>query len=209
MVRGGHGVMESMLGSWRRMAVTATLLVVLFVVTIAGASILGPLRRTSLPGHSYPPAGYVQNPFSKDPDDLLSLADVARVKADVLADGDFEVRAFAEGDQSMLARADTGNRLARLHAILDVNNAIGIVQQEQDNRSSIVVGRHPDPRAPSVMWCVQESGDSTLVDIAKADGRELRTQRYRFEGKFWLTRVGDRYLITDAEVTNQTLTTGE
>ena len=175
---------------------------------IGVASTSGPLRHTSFPGHPYPPSGFVHNPFSSNPDDLLSVADVARVRADLLADGDAELEAFAAGDRSALSRADTGNRLTRLKQLLDENDANGIVQQEQDSRGSIVVGRLPDPRDPSVTWCVQESGTSTLIDIAKSGGKQLRIQRYRFAGRFWLARVGDRYLITDADVGNQSLTNG-
>jgi hypothetical protein len=204
----GRGMAGLPVSSWRATLITAVVIVALFAVVIGVASTYGPLRHTSFPGHPYPPAGYVQNPFSSNPDDLLSAADVARVRTDLLADGDSELRAFALGDKSVLSQADVGNRLTRLEQILDENDANGIVQREQDNRGSIVVGRLPDPRDPSITWCVQETGTSTLTDISKSGGQQLRVQRYRFEGRFWLSKVGDHYLIADADVTNQSLTSG-
>jgi len=195
--------------SWMRTAVTAALLPALFAMALALASTLGPLRHTGFPGHPYPPPGYVRNPFSSDPGDLLSSADVARVRADLLGDGDVELRAFATGDGSQLARADAGDRLARLRQLVANNEFSGIIQQEQDSRSSLVVGRLRDSRDPSVTWCAQERGITTLIDVAKAGGQRLQTRRYRFEGRFWLARFGDRYLITDADVVNQSLPDGE
>ena len=198
--------MNAVLESWPRTALIAILLLALFTVVVVLVSLAQPLRHTSFPGHPYPPPGFTVNPFSSDKDDLISVSEAARVKADLLADGDAEVEAFARDDRSVLERADTGNRLALLRRLLEENSQAGIVQQERDSRDRIVVGRLADPREPSVTWCVEENGTSTVIDIAKSSLVQLRTRSYRFEGRFWLTRMGDRYLIADAEITNRPLT---
>jgi hypothetical protein len=202
MVRAGRGVMDMALGSWRRTAIVGVLLVVLFVAVIVLATAVGPLRRTSFPGHPYPPNGSVQNPFSSDPDDLLNAGDVARVRVDFEADGRLELDAFAKGDVAILQGADAGGRLQTLQQLIVQNNAIGIVQRYQNHAQNIVVGRHVAPTGSATTWYIEERGTASLSDVAKASGQVLRTQDYSFDGRFWLAKVGDHYLITDAAISN-------
>jgi hypothetical protein len=165
-----------------------------------------PIR--SFPGHPYPPAGYVQDPFSTNPDDLLSTADVARVRSDFGRDGRVELDAFATGDAGVLSQGDTGGRLQALRQLVAQNSAAGIVQRYENHIASIVVGRRATPAGSSVTWSVDEHGTAALTDVAKATGRVLRTQTYSFDGRFWLAMVGGRYLITDAAISNEPSTGG-
>jgi hypothetical protein len=183
--------------------VAAILLVGLFVAALALAATFGPLRHTSFPGHPYPPPGYYVNPFSKQPSDLVNAAEAARVRADFVQDGNIELDAFAGADPSGLDRSDTGNSLLRLRELVRQDVGAGVLRRYDNHIDSVVVGRLPDPASPSTSWCVEEAGHSTLLTVAKSSGQVVSTQSYRFEGKFWLARVADRYLITDAEVSNQ------
>src|SRR2546423_5893528 len=88
-----RGIAGLPVGSWRATLITAALVVVLFGAVIALATAYGPLRHTSFPGHPYPPAGYVENPFSSNSDDLLSAADVARVRSEFDRDSQIDLRA--------------------------------------------------------------------------------------------------------------------
>jgi len=202
-------VVEKVLGGWLRTAAAGLVLLALFLSILVLLRAPDLLQYSSFPGHPYPPMGFTRNPFSSDPHDLISAAEATRVRTDLLADGQVELEAFGRGDKSLLTRADTGDRLALLQRLIDENTAAGIVQQEQDSRDSIVAGKLPDPRDPTVTWCVRETGTTTVTDIANSNGQQLRTRRYRFEGTFWLARVGGRYLIKDAEITNQPMPMGE
>jgi len=192
-------------GSWRRTLVVAVVLVGLVAAGLIYVGGPGPLRQVSYPGHPYPPAGYYANPFGRS-DDLVNAGDAQRVKEDFLNDGAIELEAFQRGDASLLARSDTGNSLARLQVLLQQDHAAGVVRRYDNHVEKVVVGRLSDSASPSVTWCVEEMGTSTLTTIRKSNGQAVDTQSYRFDGKFWLVRVGDRYLITDAEVSNQPTT---
>jgi hypothetical protein len=87
-------------------------------------------------------------------------------------------------------------------------NAAGTAQRYDNHVERIVVGRLPAPSGTTVMWCVEERGAATLTDVSRASGQVLRTQSYRFDGRFWLARVGDRYVITDAAITNTPMAGG-
>src|SRR5437879_1232428 len=103
---------DAVLGSWTRTAAVAAVILIAFLVVavlvITGR--LGDLRYTNIPlVHPYPPAGYYQNPFNPgDRGDLVSAAQAARVKADLVSDGLTELRAVEAGDSSLVAQADTG-----------------------------------------------------------------------------------------------------
>jgi len=197
-VRASRSVAATIVGSGRRLVASAAMLV---VVAVAGT--LGPLRHASFPGHPYPPSGYVLNPFSTNPDDLLSVADIARVRAAFEQDGQAELDAFARGDAGGLSLADAGARLHTLQQLIAQNNAAGIVQRYENHVESVLVGRRASPDSASIAWHVEEKGTTRLTDAAKATGRVLGTQSYRFNGRFWLAMIGGRYLITDAAVLNE------
>jgi hypothetical protein len=201
-------VADVMLGSWKRTLLAAAVIVVVVVGAVAGLATFGDLRHASLPGHPYPPAGYERNPFSPNPDDLMRVADAKRVKASFQEDGSIELDAFARGDASMLGRADRGGRLSTLQGLIEQNNAAGIVQRYGNRVEQLLVGRLPAPGTTTVMWCVEERGTATLTDVRRASGQIERTQRYRFEGRFWLASAGDRYVVTDAAITNTPLAGG-
>jgi hypothetical protein len=185
-------------GSWRATLITAVVIVALFAVVIGVASTYGPLRHTSFPGHPYPPAGYVQNPFSSNPDDLLSRADVARLRSEFDRDGQIDLQAVATGDTTVLSQARTGNALDSLRKLIDGNNAQGIAEREQVKDDAVIVGQLPDPGGPSqVKWCVEERGTGTITYFVKSTGTVVRTQTIPFDYRTWLAQVGDRYLITD------------
>jgi hypothetical protein len=193
---------DLVVGSWRRTAAIAVVIVAVAGVAVAYFGGFGPLRQANYPGHPYPPPGYTANPFG-GPGDLISASDAQRVKEDLLNDGALEVQAFQRGDSSLLAQSDTGNSLARLQVLVQQDAAAGVVRRYDNQVQRVVVGQTPDRASPSVTWAVEEMGQATLTTIRKSNGQAVDTQHYRFDGKFWLVKVGDRYLITDAEVTNQ------
>ena len=193
---------DLLLGSWRRTLIAAGVLVAVFAGVFVVVATLGDLRHANFPGHPYPPAGFYRNPLPGQ-DELVNAAEAARVKADFERDGQLELQAFAQGNGALLSEADTGNSLTRLKQLLDQNTAQGIVRSYQNHVDHVSVGRLADPVTPGVSWCVEERGETRVIDTAKANGRQISTQTYRFAGRFWLARVGDRYLITDADVTNQ------
>jgi hypothetical protein len=204
----GRGPADLALGSWRRTLLVAVAMAAIFAGVVAAVATFGDLSHTSFPGHPYPPAGYYRNPFSTDPGDLVSAADAARVRASFQADGAIELDAFARGDATALPQADAGGRLATLQRLVEQNNAAGTVQRYDNHIDGVVVGRLAAPGSSTVTWSVEERGTATLTDISRADGRVVRTQRYRFDGRFWLARAGDRYVITDASIVNTLLAGG-
>src|SRR5438046_1789356 len=121
-VRAGRGMAGLPLGSWRATLITAAVIVVLFVVVIGVASTYGPLRHTSFPGHRFPPAGYVVNPFTNSPDDLLSTSDVARVRAEFDRDSRIDLQAVATGDTGVLSQARAGAALDSIRTLVETNN---------------------------------------------------------------------------------------
>ncbi len=196
---------DLVLGSWQRTLIAAAAIVAVFAVVIVVTTKLGDLQHANFPGHQYPPAGFYRNPVPGG-DELVNAAEAARVKADFQRDGQAEVDAFALGDPAPLTQFDAGGHLTRLRQVIDQNNAAGVVQRYENHVDSLVVGRCTAPTDPSVQWCAVEKGSAKLVDVAKSSGQVLRTQTYRFDGKFWLAKAGDRYLITDAAISNQPLT---
>ena len=162
---------------------------------------LSDLRHASVPFRPYPPAGYAYNPFDPgNKDDLINVAEANLVKADLLADGDLELRALAIGDASLLERSTTGNFLSKLRQRLAQDTATGIYEREENHLGLFVVGRLADPQASGVVWCVEEKGTGTTAEISRATGAVLRTSRFRSTSRFWLVRVGRHYLITDAQI---------
>jgi hypothetical protein len=201
MVRARRGVMDVALGSWRRTAIVGVLLVVVFTAVVLLATAVGPLRRTSFPGHPYPPTGYVQNPFSSNPDDLLNATDVARVRAEFERDSNIDLGAVESGDTAILSQARTGNALGSLRRLIDANTAQGIAEREQNSDDTATVGRLPDPNDPRrVTWCVEERGSGTTTYFMRSTGQTVRTESLSFDDRIWLVPVGVRYLITDVEV---------
>ena len=197
---------DTVAGSWTRTIAVAAVLVIVFLglAVLAVTGQLGDLRYANIPLiRPYPPAGYYQNPFNPgDRGDLINAADANRVKADLLRDGQAELDASVAGDPAALQTADTGNRLAKLRDVIAQDAAQGQVVKVTNHLDSVKVGRLQDPADPAIRWCVQESGTSVLTYISKANGQALRTQSFRFDGKFWLVLVGDRYLIADAQISN-------
>lgn len=195
---------DLVLGSWRRTLVAAAVILLAFAVVIAAATTFGDLRHANFPGHPYPPPGFYRNPFPGS-DELVNAAEAAQVKADFVRDGEAELDAFSRGDQTPLAQADAGGRLARLRQVIDQNNSAGIVQHFENRVESVVVGRRAAPTGSSITWFVEEKGTSTSTDLAKVSGQVLRKQSFRFDGKFWMAKVGDHHVITDAAITNEPL----
>jgi hypothetical protein len=210
--RSPRGVGDVFLGSWARTFIVAAVLLVAFalVAWLAVAGQLSDLRYANVPlVHPYPPAGYYQNPFNPtDRGDLINAAEANRVKADLTKDGDYELDAFGRGDPGPLARADTGRSLERLQALIAQNNSSGVVQRADTHLDSVVVGHLADPNDRSITWCIEEKGSATISHVAKSSGQVIRTQSYRFVGRYWLVQVDGRYLIADAQVNIQSGGTG-
>ena len=201
--RGLH-MREAVLGSWARTGLAAALvLVILGGIAVLGATgRLGDLRYANIPViHPWPPAGYYQNPFNPtDRGDLVNASDAAKVKGDLVSDGQVELRAYQTSDGSLLQGADTGNRLAKLRSALDQNHAAGVFEDFKNQLTTVRVGKLVDPNDSSVTWCVEEIGTSRITLTKAADGSVVQQFSISFDDKFWMKSVGGRYLITDAEV---------
>src|ERR1700738_5073402 len=79
--------------------------------------------------HPYPPAGYVQNPFNPgDKGNLINVAQAAQVKADLVQDGQPELKALARGDPNLAGQADTGRAKDTLLMLIAKNNAAGVIE---------------------------------------------------------------------------------
>lgn len=191
-------------GSRTRFLITASVLLLLWLVFVwfAATGRLAELRYLNVPLlHPYPPAGYVQNPFNpSDKGDLISVGEAARVKADLLRDGVAELSAAAQGDTGKLAGALTGRALDSFTALIQRNNVQGISEGADNHFESVVAGHLADPNDPGIVWAVKETGTATLLFYSKSTGDLLRQERERFESTYWLTLVGNHYLITDALV---------
>lgn len=197
------GGLSDLLARSRGLALFVGVLVVAAAIgAVVLAASLGDLRHANLPGHQWPPAGYYRNPFSNDPEDLLSFAEAARVRADFMIDGQIDVDAFSRGDVAALAGARTGNALSKVQELVTSNNTQGIAEREQVHDDTIVVGRLRNPNDPKAgpMWCVEERGSGTITYFSKATEVSIRAQTLRFDNRFWLVLTGQRYLITDVEV---------
>jgi hypothetical protein len=201
--RGLH-VREAVLGSWARTGLAAAIVVVILggIAVLGATGRLGDLRYANIPViHPWPPAGYFQNPFNPaDRGDLVNASDAAKVKGDLVADGQVELRAYQASDGSLLPGADTGNRLAKLRSALDQNHAAGVFEDFKNQLTTVRVGKLVDPNDSSVTWCVEEIGTSRITLTKAADGSVLQQFSISFDDKFWMKSVGGRYLITDAEV---------
>lgn len=158
--------------------------------------------------HPYPPAGQYVNPFTGDARDLVSSAEATKVKADFLADGRAELDAYAKGDASALRQAATGRALVKAADVLAQNTANGVLEQDQVHLDQVIVGRLADPNDGSITWCVREVGNGKLVLVSRATGRVTSSQAVRFDSKYWVSRVGDRYLIADVLIATQPGTSG-
>ena len=201
--RGLH-VREAVLGSWARTGLAAAIVVLILggIAVLGATGRLGDLRYANIPViHPWPPAGYYQNPFNPtDRGDLVNASDAAKVKGDLVSDGQVELRAYQTSDGSLLQGADTGNRLAKLRSALDQNHAAGVFQDFKNQLTTVRVGKLVDPNDSSVTWCVEEIGTSRITLTKAADGSVVQQFSISFDDKFWMKSVAGRYLITDAEV---------
>jgi hypothetical protein len=187
------------LGSWRRTLIVSAALMAAFAAVVVVTTKADDLRHANFPGHPYPPAGYYRNPYPNS-DELVNSAQAAQVKADLLSDGQIELQALEHGDSTAIAQADTGNSLVKLRQLIDGNNTSGIAEHQAVRIDSIVVGLLQDPNDRQVKWCVEERGSGTITYFTKSNGLALRSQAITFDNRFWMVRVGQRYLITDVEV---------
>ncbi len=200
---------NAVLGSWARTGLAAAVvLLILGTVAVLGATgHVGDLRYVNIPLlHPWPPAGYYQNPFNPtDRGDIVSASEAAKVKNDLVADGQVELQADRAADGSLLAGADTGNRLTKLRAGLEQNRAAGVSEDFTNQLTSVRAGKLADPNDASVTWCVEEVGTSRITLTSLTNGQIIRQYTIRFDDKFWMVLVGGRYLITDAEVQTETV----
>ena len=200
---------NAVLGSWARTGLAAAVVVlILGTVAVLGATgHMGDLRYVNIPLlHPWPPAGYYQNPFNPtDRGDIVSASEAAKVKNDLVADGQVELQADRAADGSLLAGADTGNRLTKLRAALAQNRAAGVSEDFTNQLTSVRAGKLADPNDASVTWCVEELGTSRITLTSLTNGQVIRQYTIRFDDKFWMVLVGGRYLITDAEVQTETV----
>ena len=208
-MEGAQGLRLRLVGSWTRVLITAAVLLVIWLIFawLAVTGRLANIRYLNVPLlHPYPPAGYVQNPFNPgDKGDLISVSAAARVKADLLSDGHIELRALETGDPTLLDSATTGAAREKLVALISQNNAAGLFEREQINLDSVVAGRLADPNDSSITWMVEEHGSGVINYLSQTDNSLLRQQAVRFSSRFWLVKVGDRYVIADALVQSQPL----
>lgn len=208
-MEGARGLRVLVVGSWTRVLVTASVLILVWalVAWLALTGRLADLRYWNVPlVHPYPPAGYVQNPFNRgDKSDLINVGEAARVKADLLRDGQIELRALESGDASLLANSDTGRSRDGLAALIAQNNAAGVFEREQVKLDSIVVGRLPDPNDPSIVWVVEERGTAMISYLSKSTNALVRQQSLQATAKFWLLKGEGHYVIADVQITSTAL----
>ena len=203
----GGRVGDAILGSWTRtVAVVAVALVIFGIIgSLAATGRLGDLRYANIPlVHPYPPAGFYQNSFNPtDRGDLINSATAAKVKSDLVADGQIELQATRTGDGSHLTEADAGNNLARLKSVLARNAAGGVTEDFTNQLSKVTVGKLVDPNDRTVTWCVEEIGTSRITYSRTSDGSVVSQQLIKFDDRFWLVDQGGHYLITDVQVATQ------
>ena len=203
----GGRVGDAILGSWTRtVAVVAFALVIFGIIGfLAATGRLGDLRYANIPlVHPYPPAGFYQNSFNPtDRGDLINAATAAKVKSDLVADGQIELQATRTGDGSHLTEADAGNNLARLKSVLARNAAGGVTEDFTNQLSKVTVGKLVDPNDRTVTWCVEEIGTSRITYSRTSDGSVVSQQLIKFDDRFWLVDQGGHYLITDVQVATQ------
>jgi hypothetical protein len=198
---------DAILGSWTRtVAVVAVALVIFGIIGfLAATGRLGDLRYANIPlVHPYPPAGFYQNSFNPTArGDLINAATAAKVKSDLVADGQIELQATRTGDGSHLTEADAGNNLARLKSVLARNAAGGVTEDFTNQLSKVTVGKLVDPNDRTVTWCVEEIGTSRITYSRTSDGSVVSQQLIKFDDRFWLVDQGGHYLITDVQVATQ------
>src|SRR5258708_8459979 len=118
---------NAVLGSWARTGLAAAVLVLILgsIAALGATGRLGDLRHMNIPViHPWPPAGYYQNPFNpSDRGDVINSAEAAKVKADLLTDGQIELQAARTGDGSHLTEADPGNNLLQRQSLLPPHTA--------------------------------------------------------------------------------------
>ena len=203
----GGRVGDAILGSWTRtVAVVAVALVIFGIIGfLAATGRLGDLRYANIPlVHPYPPAGFYQNSFNPtNRGDLINAATAAKVKSDLVADGQIELQATRTGDGSHLTEADAGNNLARLKSVLARNAAGGVTEDFTNQLSKVTVGKLVDPNDRTVTWCVEEIGTSRITYSRTSDGSVVSQQLIKFDDRFWLVDQGGHYLITDVQVATQ------
>jgi hypothetical protein len=205
----GFQMRNAVLGSWTRTGLAAVVLVLILgsIAVLGATGQLSDLRYLNIPLiHPWPPAGSYQNPFNPtDRGDIVSASQAAKVKSDLVEDGQVELKAYRASDGSLLDGADTGNRLVKLRAALVQNHAAGVSEDFTNQLTSVRVGKLADPNDASVTWCVEEVGTSRITLTNAANGQTIRQYTIRFDDKFWMVLVGGRYLITDAEVQSETI----
>jgi hypothetical protein len=208
-MEGAHKLRQRVVGSRTRFLITASVLVLLWLVFVwlAATGRLAELRYLNVPLlHQYPPAGYVQNPFNpSDKGDLVSVSEASRVKADLLADGQTELLAAEKGDVRLLSGAVTGRALDSFTSLIQQNNSQGISERAQNHFDSIVVGHLSDPNDPKIVWAIEEKGTATVLLYSKSTGASFRQTKVRFDSTYWLTVVANHYLITDALIRTETI----
>jgi hypothetical protein len=206
-MEGAHKLRQRVVGSRTRFLLTASVLVLLWLVFVwlAATGRLAELRYLNVPLlHPYPPAGYVQNPFNpSDKGDLVSSSEANRVKTDLQADGQLELRALEIDDPGLVSQADTGRAAANLSAVIVQNNAAGLFEREQVKLDSVVVGRVPDPNDSTIAWMVEERGTATISYYSKSNDSLVRRLSMKAIARFWLLKVGGRYLVADVQITSQ------
>jgi len=200
---------NAVLGSWARTGLAAVVLVLILgsIAVLGATGQLSDLRYLNIPLiHPWPPAGNYQNPFNPtDRGDIVNASQAAKVKGDLVEDGQVELKAYQASDGSLLDGADTGNRLVKLRAALVQNHAAGVSEDFTNQLTSTRVGKLADPNDAAVTWCVEEVGTSRITLTNAANGQTIRQYTIRFDDKFWMVLVGGRYLITDAEVQSETI----
>ena len=205
----GFQMRNAVLGSWTRTGLAAAIIVlVLGTVGVLGATgRLGDLRYANVPLiHPWPPSGYYQNPFNPtDRGDLVNASEAAKVKSDLVADGQIELQATRTGDGSHLTEADTGPNLVRLRSVLARNAADGVTEDFTNQLTKVTAGKLADPNDPNVTLCVEEIGTSRITYSRTSDGSVVRTQLIKFDDRFWLIQQSGHYLITDVQVSSQVI----
>ena len=186
----GFPMRNAVLGSWARTGVVAAIFVLILgsIAALGATGRLGDLRYLNIPLiHPWPPAGFYQNPFNpSDRGDLVNSAEAAKVKADLVTDGQIELQATRTGDGSHLAEADTGNNLVRLRSVLARNAADGVTEDFTNQITKVTVGKLADPNDPNVTWSVEEIGTSRITYSRTSDGSVVRTQLTKFDDRFCL-----------------------
>ena len=151
----------------------------------------------------YPPPGHFVNPYTGDPRDILSSAEASKVKRDFLSDGQIQLDAYARGDPSALPQTATGRALAKTREVLAQNTANGVLERDEVHLDQVIVGRLADPNDTSINWCVREVGRGALVFVSRSSGKVVSRQAIRFDSKYWMSRVGDKYLIADVLISSR------